>query len=135
NASLGLSTATRQDCLTPYGVRVPLFLVSPWVQPGRGPDLVLDHCSILKTLLARFVGPQAPFLSDRVAASRSFDAFLSAAQPRLDVPPAPAITTVQRGMRKAGRRIPTAPMSRAAMRRGNVDYHDLTGFLARELGR
>lgn len=135
NASLGLSTATRQDCLTPYGVRVPLFLVSPWVQPGRGPDLVLDHCSILKTLLARFVGPQAPFLSDRVAASRSFDAFLSAAQPRLDVPPAPAITTVQRGMRKAGRRIPTAPMSRAAMRRGNVDYHDLTGFLARQLGR
>jgi phospholipase C len=135
SASLGLSPATKQDRLTPYGVRVPLFLVSPWVQPGRGPDLVLDHCSILKTLLARFVGPDAPFLSDRVAASRSFEAFLAAPQPRLEVPPAPAIQPVQRGMRKIGRSIVTAPMSRAAMRRGNVDYHDLTGWLARQLGR
>ena len=139
NAALGAvltsSVASRQDRLTPYGVRVPLFLVSPWVTPGRGPDIVLDHCSILKTLLARFVGPQAPFLSDRVSASRSFDAFLRAPQPRMDVPPAPTISPVQRGLRVAGRPIPTAPMSRAAMRRGPVDYHDLTGFLARQLGR
>jgi len=131
----GLTTASRQDCLTPYGVRVPTFLVSPWVPAGKGPDVVLDHCSILKTLLARFVGPSAPFLSDRVAASRSFDSFLSAGAPRLNIGPAPAVSAVQRGLRKAGRSIATAPMSRQAMRGGNVDYHDLTGWLARQLGR
>ena len=131
----GVPLASRQDCLTPYGVRVPTFLVSPWVPAGKGPDLVLDHCSILKTLLARFIGPSAPFLSDRVSASRSFDSFLTVGAPRMDIGPAPAVAAVQRGMRKTGRSIVTAPMSRAAMRRGNVDYHDLTGWLARQLGR
>jgi phospholipase C len=94
----------------PYGVRVPTFVVSPWVPAGKGPDLVLDFCSILKTIIARFLGTQRrrmsgvgpshrgttdtdrgrwvtyytyPFLSDRVHASRSFDAYLSAAEPRL----------------------------------------------------
>jgi phospholipase C len=132
---VGVTPASRQDCLTPYGVRVPTFLVSPWVPAGKGPDLVLDHCSILKTLLARFIGPNAPFLSDRVAASRSFDGFLRADAPRMAIGPAPSVQSVQRGLRKAGRQIVTEPLSRAAMRRGNVDYHDLTGWLARQLGR
>ena len=64
-------------------VRVPTFVVSPWVPAGKGPDIVLDHCSILKTVLARFCAAGQPFLSDRVHASHSFDAFLSAAEPRL----------------------------------------------------
>lgn len=124
-----------RDCLTPYGVRVPTFLVSPWVTPGKGPGMVLDHCSILKTVMARFLGPDAPFLSDRVAASRSFDAFLNQSAPRMDVGAAPPVTTVQRGMKIKGRAIATKSVSRASMRRGNVDYHDLTGRLARMLGR
>ena len=124
-----------QDCLTPYGVRVPTFVVSPWVTAGKGPDMVLDHCSILKTVLARFLGADPPFLSDRVAASRSFNAFLNQATPRMDVSAAPAIATVQKGMQIKDRTIATKPVSRAAMRRGNVDYHDLTGRLARMLGR
>ena len=33
---------------TPYGVRVPAFVVSPWVAPGKGPDITLAHCSIMK---------------------------------------------------------------------------------------
>ena len=134
-ALAGVPPASRQVCLTPYGVRVPTFGVSPWVMPGKGPDVVLDHCSILKTILARFVGPTAPFLSDRVSASRSFDSYLTAAAPRMEVGPAPVVTTVQRGTRKSYGRIATVPMSRAAMRRGNVDYHDLSGWLARQLGR
>jgi phospholipase C len=134
-ARAGVTPASRLDVLTPYGVRVPTFLVSPWVPAGKGPDTVLDHCSILKTILARFIGPSAPFMSDRVAASRSFEGFLSAGAPRLNVAPAPAAKAVQRGKRKPGQRIVTEPMSRAAMRRGNVDYHDLTGWLARQLGR
>ena len=66
----------------PYGVRVPTFVVSPWTIRGRGPSLALDHCSILKTVLARFLGSEKPFLSDRVSASHSFDAFLTEAAPR-----------------------------------------------------
>ena len=72
-----------------YGVRVPTFVVSPWTTTGRGPDVLLDHCSILKTVLARFLGAEKPFMSDRVSASHSFDAFLSATAPRLDVPEPP----------------------------------------------
>ena len=116
---------------TPYGVRVPTFVVSPWVPAGKGPDIVLDHCSILKTVLARFC-PTRPFLSDRVHASQSFDAFLSAKEPRLQVPPPPALKPLPGA---APPRIVTPPISRKQMRAGNVDYHDLTGMLARMLGR
>src|SRR5262249_47573286 len=106
---------------TPYGLRVPIFVVSPWVPAGKGPDIVLDHCSILKTILARFC-PTRPFLSDRVIASHSFNAFLSVKAPRqVPLPPAlkplPPTTAVPR--------IDTPPISRKQMRAGNVDYHDL----------
>ena len=63
-----------------YGVRVPTFVISPWTMRGKGPRLVLDHCSILKSVLARFWGGEKPFLSDRVNASHSFDAFLTEAK-------------------------------------------------------
>jgi phospholipase C len=134
-AAGGARGAAGQDCLTPYGVRVPTFLVSPWVPAGKGPDMVLDHCAILKTLLARFCGPAAPFLSDRVSASRSFNAFLSEPAPRLGIAPAPEAPVFQLGAHQQGQAIATPPLSRAEMRQGKVDYHDLTGRLARLLGR
>ena len=70
----------------PYGVRVPIFVVSPWSTRGKGPSLTLDHCSILKTVLARFLGGDKPFLSDRVHASQTLNAFLSENQARMNVP-------------------------------------------------
>ena len=82
---------TRERIYIRYGVRVPTFVVSPWVKPGVGPSLVLDHCSILKTVLARFGGGSRPFLNDRVHASQSFEAFLTEAQPRTSVPPSPTL--------------------------------------------
>ena len=75
----------------PYGVRVPTFVVSPWVRPGEA-HIVLDHCSILKTILACFCGDSQRFLSDRVHASRSFESFLTEASPRLDVRPADEVS-------------------------------------------
>lgn len=122
----------------PYGVRVPTFVVSPWTVRGKGPSLVLDHCSILKSVLARFWGGQKPFLSDRVSASQSFNAFLTEAAPRLDVPPSPSLRPLPLGVRRAPSRttrIVTEPLSRQQMRRGPVDYHLLTGRWARQLGR
>ena len=61
----GDGPVTPSTLLTNYGVRVPTFVVSPWTRAGKGPDIVLDHCSILKTVLARFCGTENPFFSDR----------------------------------------------------------------------
>jgi phospholipase C len=122
----------------PYGVRVPTFVVSPWTTRGKGPSLTLDHCSILKTVVARFGGGAKPFISHRVHASQSFNAFLPEAAPRMDVPPPkplkPLPAKVQ-SLAKGVSAIVTNPLSRKAMREGQVDYHDLTGWWARQLGR
>ena len=37
-----------------YGVRVPALVVSPWVEPRAVSHAVLDHTSIIKTILLRF---------------------------------------------------------------------------------
>jgi phospholipase C len=118
-----------------YGLRVPTFVVSPWTPVGKGPDIVLDHCSILKTILARFCGQSRPFISARVNASRSFDAYLSEAEPRMDVPDSPMMTGLPDQPQQPVTAIVTDPISRKQMRNGNVDYHDLTGMLGRMLGR
>lgn len=126
---------TPSPLTTNYGLRVPTFVVSPWSPVGKGPDIVLDHCSILKTIVARFCGQDKPFVSDRVNASRSFDAYLSEAEPRMNVPNSPTMSPLPVEPRQGGRSIDTDPVSRKQMRSGNVDYHDLTGMLARMLGR
>jgi hypothetical protein len=119
-----------------YGVRVPAFVVSPWTAAGKGPGIMLDHCSILKTILARFCDTEKPFLSDRVHASLTFDSFLTESNPRLNVPPSPALPAVFAPKRPAGgRAIITKPLSRRAFAKGEVESHDLTGMLARLLGR
>jgi phospholipase C len=119
----------------PYGVRVPAFVVSPWVPAGAERSLVLDHCSILKTILARFCGASRPFLSDRVHASLSVDALLTLAEPRLDqVPPSPYVPSPYRiGFPRPPMRF--NPVSRKALRSGDADVHDVTAMLARMLGR
>jgi phospholipase C len=121
----------------PYGVRVPTFVVSPWAPRGKGPGVTLDHCSILKTVLARFLGDEKPFLSDRVSASHSFEAFLTEPQPRMDVGPSPSLQPLPPDVRRLSGTslIATEPLSRKEMRAGPVDYHRLTGRWARQLGR
>jgi hypothetical protein len=123
----------------PYGVRVPTFVVSPWVSPGKGPSVVLDHCSIVKTILARFCGDKKPFLNDRVHVSRSFESFLTESAPRAVPPPAaPPLRVLQftSGRRISGSsRIDTRPLFRKRMREEQVDYHEVSGRLARMLGR
>jgi phospholipase C len=39
-----------------YGLRVPAFIVSPWVGRRKCSSVVLDHTSILKTILLNFLG-------------------------------------------------------------------------------
>lgn len=123
----------------PYGVRVPTFVVSPFTKPGLGPSVILDHCSILKTVLARFLGNEKPFLSDRVSASHSFDAFLAEAAPRtvpnFDDKLLPALSGDFRSAVSRTTKTITKTLSRKEMREGQVDYHELSGRWARQLGR
>jgi len=123
----------------PYGVRVPTFVVSPFAMRGKGPSLVLDHCSILKTVLARFWGGAKPFLSDRVHVSHSFDSFLTEPAPRTvpdfdDTLLKPLPITVRSAPSRTTQII-TPPLSRKDMRKGSVDFHALSGRWARQLGR
>jgi phospholipase C len=132
----GATGAFKTDMTIPYGLRVPTFVVSPWVPVGKGRDITLDHCSILKTILARFCGAEKPFLSDRVHASHTFEPFLTNTKPRLNVPPSPSLPSVFLPKRPpAGRAIVTKHLSRKALAKGDVELHDLMGMLARLLGR
>jgi len=132
------ATAPSQGLLpVHYGPRVPTFVVSPWTMRGKGPNVTLDHCSILKTVLARFLGADKPFLSDRVSDSHSFNAFLTESAPRA-VTPMPTLPDLPPGERIGTgntSQIITPPLSRRRMRAGPVDFHDITGRWARQLGR
>lgn len=106
---------------------------------GKVPSLTLDHCSIVKMVLARFPGMEKPLLSDRVSASHSFDAFLTEAVPWMDVPDFPGeLREPPLDARSApGRtsRIVTTPLAYKELRERSVDYYELTGRCARQLGR
>jgi phospholipase C len=133
-----LTPSFKKNMTIPYGVRVPTFVVSPWVPPGKSPDIVLDHCSILKTILACFCGNDRPFLSGRVHASHSFESFLTQSEPRLDeIPDPPILPRFFSQRRRIGKTqaIDTKPLTEKALDEGDVDFHDITGMLARMLGR
>lgn len=132
----GQTISFKTDMTISYGLRVPAFVVSPWTPPGKGPDVTLDHCSILKTILARFCGDERPFLTDRVNASQSFDAFLSLADPRLDVVPSPDLPYVFVPKNPlSGRAIIGNAVPGAMLAQGEAETQDLFGILARLLGR
>jgi hypothetical protein len=67
-----------------YGVRVPAFVVTPWVQGGSvfGHDglptqaLYFDHTSILKTVARRFMSRNPPYMGPRYAAAHDLSEVL-----------------------------------------------------------
>lgn len=90
-----------------YGVRVPAFLISPWVgrQVAYGSDthghqpqeVLFDHTSILRTILRRFctdAGGAVPGMTARVDAANELGALLTEQQPRVDCTAAPSIPNV-----------------------------------------
>jgi phospholipase C len=50
----------------PRGPRVPAFAVSPWLEPGRPCHTQLEHTSIIKTALRRFLGKGAEEAAERL---------------------------------------------------------------------
>ena len=61
------------------GVRVPCFVVSPWVKGGSvfGSDtLHFDHTSIFKTIARRFMSKDPPYMGARYAAAHDLSEVL-----------------------------------------------------------
>ena len=83
------------SAINEYGVRVPTFVISPWVDRGKVSDVVFDHTSILKTIARRFLSARPPDMGERMTASTTNDLSLvlqSTARndkPSIPVPPAP----------------------------------------------
>jgi len=103
---------------------------------GVGHDCWL--CSAM-TIVPDPVSPDKPFMSDGVNASQTFNSFLTEPQARMNVPDPQPLNTNLRGdsrrLAPGASAIITPPLSRKAMREGPVDYHALSGRLARMLGR
>jgi len=66
-----------------YGMRVPTFVISPWIPPRTVSHAVFDHTSILKTILARFLAERPPRMGPRVAAANDLGPLLSLSVPRV----------------------------------------------------
>ena len=75
-----------------YGVRVPTFVVSPWVDQGVSSD-VFDHTSIAKTIARRFMSANPPDMGERVAVANDLSMVLRSTarqdRPIIPVPPEP----------------------------------------------
>jgi phospholipase C len=68
-----------------YGVRVPAFIISPWVARGGVSSIIFDHTSIIKTVLLKFCRSAAgtiPAMGARVAAANHLGFLLTEPRPR-----------------------------------------------------
>lgn len=120
--------AYRPDVKVNYGVRVPTFLISPWVAGGKALKNRWDFTSILKTILNRFCGENQPFLSDRVSHAADLGAALSLAQPRsVNNNPPDLPQPLQVVMNSTTKRT----IRKAHLTRPGADWHDLMAVIAR----
>lgn len=85
--------ATSVSGISKYGVRVPAFVISPWVDKGKVSGIVFDHTSILKTIARRFLSAVPPDMGGRMAAAEDLSKVLRSAvrtdKPSIPAPPAP----------------------------------------------
>ncbi len=89
-----VSNAGHRSGVNHYGLRVPTFVISPWVDQGKASDVVFDHTSIAKTIARRFMSASPPDMGERVAAAHDLSMVLRTTPrqdiPSIPVPPAPA---------------------------------------------
>ncbi|HEU4943537.1 MAG TPA: alkaline phosphatase family protein [Solirubrobacterales bacterium] len=64
-----------------YGVRVPAFVFSPWVEPGSVSHTLFDHTSIIRTILERFAPDGVEKMGPRVAKAEHLGRLLTRAEP------------------------------------------------------
>ncbi len=68
-----------------YGLRVPAFVISPWVAKSSASHTIFDHTSIIKTILTKFCRSdtgEIPYMGKRVAAAMHLGSVLSEPAPR-----------------------------------------------------
>ena len=68
-----------------YGVRVPAFVISPWVERGKVSTTLFDHTSIIKTILLRFCqdsNNNIPDMGTRVNNAAHLGSVLTLGSPR-----------------------------------------------------
>lgn len=94
-----------------YGMRVPTFVVSPWVPAGHVAKEVYDHTSILKTVIATFLHDKPPDLGSRVALANHLGPLLSNARPRVE-PEIAAPLSADPVLSRRARRLRTRPLPR-----------------------
>ena len=72
-----------------YGMRVPAFVISPWVPRSHVSKTEYDHTTIAKTIIARFLWQHPPDMGFRVALAADLGPLLSLPAPRqaIDSPP------------------------------------------------
>jgi phospholipase C len=68
------------------GVRVPTFVISPWVGAGDVSHTIFDHTSLAKTILLRFLRDKMPDMGPRVSQAAHLGILLTNDKPRLEVP-------------------------------------------------
>lgn len=73
------------------GMRVPTFVVSPQVKQQDVSNTVYDHTTILKTIIARFLWPDPPYMGLRVAQAEDLGPLLTV-PPRPNIPQAPNVS-------------------------------------------
>jgi phospholipase C len=69
-----------------FGVRVPTFVISPWVDSGALSHVTFDHIAIAKTILLKLLGPDLPQMSARLARAGHLGTVLTRTTPRTDKP-------------------------------------------------
>ncbi|WFP48918.1 alkaline phosphatase family protein [Methylomonas sp. EFPC3] len=78
-----------------YGVRVPTFVVSPWIDAGSVSKAVFDHTSIPKTIIRRFLHTNPPDMGERVTAANDVSQMLRSTprtdKPAIPIPPRPQV--------------------------------------------
>ena len=83
-----LATKVAKELVDTCGVRVPAFVITPWVQGGSvfgsdassraaGQALHFDHTSILKTIARRFMSKNPPYMGPRYAAAHDLSEVLT----------------------------------------------------------
>jgi phospholipase C len=85
-----LSSKLLYPAFTTTGVRVPAFVISPWVEPRQVYKGVLDHTSVLKFIAAVFGnGSYSPAVDARTGVG-SVQAVLARDTPRDQIPAHPS---------------------------------------------
>jgi len=77
-----------------YGVRVPAFIISPWVNANSVSHVVFDHTSLIKTILLKFcrrADGSIPDMGARVTKATHLGILLTRTVPRA----APTVTKLQ----------------------------------------